>query len=260
MRGRFKARQARRIRARLRITFMPNLRQPALIAVVALLASNLIAGVPVPVAPPGTGPMPGVASSISVVFSAADGFAIWRVGFSDVWGVPLDLGGRPTGPARLIIDDPRGTEGPVVQWTGGAYVAWWGNGYPSLSQTVRINPDGMMSEVPNTLEARATPAAWNDEVTLAFGNADNGHDRNRLQAAASRDCERREHSRRSLDCGGVRRNAAAQNRHDRCCERHVASANARQRSMEEHHGDRGDMERRFLHRGGHGGAVGGTGN
>lgn len=121
-------------------------------------------------APPGSGPMPQISSSMSVAFGPEGGMAVWRVGFGAIWGVPLNREGIPTGPARLILSDVLGTSSPAVEYFGGSFMLWWMNGYPALARTARLESDGTVIET-KTLPVGATPAASNSRLTLAFGNS-----------------------------------------------------------------------------------------
>jgi len=140
----------------------------AVLVLLVICAFPAAAGEVRPVAPPTTGPMPGISSLMSVAFGPDGGFAAWRVGFDAIFGVVLDREGQPTGPARLVLRDALGTIAPTVQFLDGSFELWWLNGYPSHARIARIDENGHATGV-KTLAVQATPIATNGIVTLALG-------------------------------------------------------------------------------------------
>jgi len=108
-----------------------------LLVSLSLVSAKLIAGEVRPVAAPALGAMPGIAFPASVAFGPDGGVAVWRVGFGQIWGVALDGAGRPISPARMVVDDPDGTNGPAVQYAPHGFSLWW----HQLSGTKRARMD-----------------------------------------------------------------------------------------------------------------------
>ncbi|HEY0590374.1 MAG TPA: hypothetical protein VGF40_01295 [Thermoanaerobaculia bacterium] len=143
---------------------------PRLLLLLAL-PSIAAAGQLHPVAAPGTGPMTGIASMVSAAFGPDGGVAVWRMGFAEIWGAPLDRDGIPTGPARRILEEVNGADTPQVRYFRGEFLLWWIRGTPRVSRIATLSPDLVPSE-PRTLAVSApAPDAWNGDVSVVFTTA-----------------------------------------------------------------------------------------